>query len=101
MSGLRRLQCDIQRRRIPQLAYQNYVRRLSEHLLESLMETHGIDPDFPLTDITTLVLVHVLDGVFYRDDVHGPRRVDQVDDRRERGGLTRSRRSCHEDKTLM
>ena len=41
-----------------------------------------------------------LDGVLDRDDVVGPRLIDVVDDRGERGRLARAGRAGHEDEPL-
>ena len=55
--------------RVADFADQDHVRRLAQRVLQRVVPDCGIDADFALGDQAVLVLVHVFDRVFDRDDV--------------------------------
>ena len=65
----------------------------------ALREALRVAVHLALIDETALMLVHELDRVLDREDVVVPLLVDLVDHRRQRGGLTGSRRPGHQHET--
>jgi hypothetical protein len=57
--------------------------------------------DLALVDEALLVRVHKLDGVFDGDDVVRAVFVDEIDDRRQRGGFPAARRTGDEHQALL
>src|SRR4051812_29804557 len=56
---------------------------------------------FPLGDVTSLRLEHILDRIFQSDDVLPAFRVYLLDQRRERGGLSASDRAGDENQPVL
>ena len=74
------------------LADHDHIRRLPQHVLQRHFERLGINAHFPLSNDAPFVLVHEFDGIFHGDNVAATVLVAVPDHRRQRGGLTRSRR---------
>ena len=62
-----------------------------------MAELVEVRAELPLVERRLAVRMHELDRILERDDVHGPRRVDLAEQRRERGRLARAGRAGDQD----
>ena len=99
VAGLGRGQRDRDGLEVAQLADQDDVGVLPQHVLERVGEAVRVRADLALVDQRLLVAVQELDRVLDRHDVVGPRAVDQVDERGERRRLARTGRAGDEHET--
>ena len=74
--------------RVAHLTQQNHVGALAHRGTQRLRVGGNIGWDLALRDDALAVTVHVLDGVFHRDDMVVTGLVHMVEDAGERGGLT-------------
>ena len=70
---------------------------LPERTLEGLGEALGVDAHLPLVDDALVGDVHVLDGVFDRDDVLPAGGVDHLEERGERGAFSVAGGAGHQE----
>ena len=96
VAGLGRGQRRGDRLEVAHLAEEDHVGVLAQRTAQRLGEADRVLADLALVDDAALVVVQELDRVLDRDDVVGAGAVDLVDQRRERGRLTRARRAGHE-----
>ena len=101
MAGLGRGERDLDGLAVAHLADEDDLWRLAERRSQSRGEGRGIAVQLPLVHGALLVGVQELDRILDGDDVLGARRVDQVDDGRQRRGLARSGRPRHEDDAVL
>ena len=86
---------------IAHLAQQDDVRALAHGRAQGLAVRCHVGGHFALRDDAGAVLVHVLDGVFHRDDVAGTFMVQAVDDACQRRGLAGARRAGDQHEPLL
>jgi hypothetical protein len=84
---------------VAQLADQDHVGVLPQHVLQGGGEGLGVLAHLALVDQRLLVRVDELDRVLDRHDVGPPRPVDDVDQAGQGGRLPRAGRTGHEDET--
>ena len=101
VAGLGRGQRGAHRLLVAHLADQDHVRVLTQHAPQRAGERRGVLADLALVDDRLLVAVEELDRVLDRDDVLRVARVDVVDHRRERRGLTRAGGSGEKDQAAL
>ncbi len=97
VAGLGCGQRGADRLEVAHLADEDHVRVLPQRRAERVGEGARVGADLALVDDAALVPVQELDRVLDREDVLVPRRVDPVEQRRERGRLARARRARDED----
>jgi hypothetical protein len=90
VAGVRGLERGVQCFDVPDLADQNHIRILSEHMPQRRPEGERIVADLALRDVRLDIAVQELDGVFDRDHVYPAILVHVIDHRRKRGGFTRA-----------
>ena len=96
VAGLGGGQGDRDGLQVAELADEDHVRVLPQHVLERGAEAVGVRADLALVDQRLLVLVQELDRVLDGDDVVGAGAVDQVDERGERRRLAGTGRAGDE-----
>src|SRR5712692_9985168 len=101
VTGLRRGEGGLDRLQVAHFTHQDHVWVLSQRALERLAEGHRVHPDLALVDEGALVANEKLDRVLDGHDVVGLVRVDVVDHRGERGGLSRAGRSRHQNQPAL
>jgi hypothetical protein len=87
VAGLGHGERDLDRLDVAHLTDEQDVGVLSEGGAQRPVERGAVEADLALAHGGLLGVVDVLDGVLDREDVHGARLVDAVDDRRERRRL--------------
>ena len=88
VAGLRCGERDGDGLEVAELADEDHVGVLAQHVLERGCEAVRVVADLTLVDQRTVVVVQELDRVFDGDDVVGARAVDEVDERGERRRLS-------------
>jgi hypothetical protein len=96
--------CDgeggLDRVEVAHLADEHDVRVLTKDVTKSALERRGVGADLALVHHRHLVRMEVLDRVLDGEDVDALLAVDLVDDRRERGALSRAGRAGDEDEAV-
>ena len=90
VAGLGGFERDARGLEISELADEDDIGVFAERGAERGREALGVAADLTLVDEGSLVLVDVLDRVLNGDDVDGSLAIDEVDERREGGGLAAS-----------
>ena len=101
MSGFGRGQRRLDRLQVAHFAHQDDIGILAESALERLRERQRVDPYFTLIHDRPLVADEELDRILDGHDVAGLVRVDVIDHRRQRGRLSRTGRTRHQDETAL
>ena len=96
MAGERRLHRHADRLPIAELADDDHVRALAQHVAKGDVKVRGVAADFALADPRHPIAMHELDRVLERDDVPGAGGVDVMHHRRHRGGFAGARRPGHQ-----
>ena len=76
---------------VAQLTDQDHVGIFTHGGAHAFGERGDVRAELALDDLAQLAAMNEFDGVFERDDVQAPRRVQVVDHCRERGRLARAR----------
>ena len=97
VAGLGGGQGSADRLEISHLADEDHVRILAQRGAQAFGERGRVGADLALVDDAGAVPVQKLDWILDREDVLVPRPVDVVEQRRERGRLTRTGRPGDED----
>ena len=101
MARLRRLERDVERELVADLADEDDVRILTERGAQRVGERAGVDADLALADARLVVLVEELDRVLDRDDVERLRPVEVTDHRGERRALAVAGRADDEHEAAI
>jgi hypothetical protein len=99
VTGLRRGQRGLGGLAVADLAEEDDVGILPDHVSQRGPEGIRVHADLTLVDDRPSILVHDLDGVFDGHDVRSPRLVDVSDHRGDGRGLAGPGRPGHEDQT--
>ncbi len=101
MAGLGKLNAELHRFPVADLADQDDVRCLAQGILQRGEPGLGIDADLALRDDAVVVGMHVLDRILDRDDVTVRILVAMTDHRGQRRRLTRTGRADDDDEAAL
>ena len=99
VTGLGDRQGRSDRLEIAHLTDEDYVRILSQRVLQGGPKALRVRPNLALVDHAPLVAVHELDRILDRDDVTTSLAIHLVDHRGKRCRFTRASRTGHENQT--